>query len=233
MRGNKVARIASCNAPRQPAAIINASQAGASIADNASLSIGISDCDIYAWIALGNYDTTTLNPCSKGGSSEYFFTSRPSCTARNIANSGTGSLFGDPKLKNFGNNRKWTLLNWRYDLTAGQLQFQMNRVPSNNTGALVGGVFDGTNAFFLGTSVGSTNCALRSVAMYKRLLTEIERGIIFNGGCPLLYAQAKLSWGTAIDTNLSGWWDLVTDFNDSSANANNLTDGGTIKFLYV
>lgn len=96
---------------------------------------------------------------------------------------------------------------------------------------MTGGVWDSTFDFEMNRFSAANNGLhrLTRIGMWDRILTAGERLILYNNGVPQLYEQVKQRM--AVDTGLRAWYNLTQDFNDSSANANNLTNNNNCYFI--
>jgi hypothetical protein len=151
--------------------------------------------------------------------------------ANTVTTAASATNFGSPPTGTWVYAVAW------HDPTADTINIQINDGTANST-STNGGIHSSAAAFIIGcqisasTPVQGLNGRSRSVAMWGRVLTGLEKTWLYNSGKARSYASTGQGGTDCSDcrTNLISWWDLgeTSGTRADRLGTNNLTDNNTV-----
>ncbi len=155
-------------------------------ADNASLSTGDIDFTVACW-AYGNSfggGDEIISKWKTGGNLEYLL--RHSGTSFQFLVSSDGSAVASVTWSGTPSTATWYHIVAWHDSVANTINIQVNN-GAVDTVSHSAGVFDSTEAFYIGGADTIWNGRIDETAFWKRVLTTQERTDLYNSGAGLAY----------------------------------------------
>jgi len=211
-----------------------------SVADNASLSTGDIDFTLTAWVYLdstgadrvitGKWNTT-------GNQREYllYYDTSSDRFIFSISSNGTAVTSENADVLGVPATGTWYFIVAWHDAAANTLNIQVNNGTADSQSYSSGG-FDSTAGFSIGSAHGGAavtpwNGRIVMGAVWKKVLSAAEKTLLYNDGDGRTYSEIGLAGdGSALKTNLQGWWELdaASGSRADSQGSNTLTDNNTV-----